>query len=60
MRVINWNKPYLWSVLWVRNLLLSLLGAEMASAIKQEVGILAEDFRHTGDGDLIVVHQYPL
>lgn len=57
MSLINWNKPYLWSVICAGNLLLSLLGPEMTGAIKQEIGILAENFRHTGDGDLIVVHQ---
>lgn len=57
MRLINWTKPYLWSVLCAGNLLLSLLGPEMTGAIKQEIGILAEDFRHTGDGDFVVIHQ---
>lgn len=57
MRLINWTKSYLRSVLCVWNLLLPLLSPEMAGAIKQEIGILAEDFRHTGDGDFIVVHK---
>lgn len=31
-----------------------------ANAVKQEVGILTQDVRDTGDGDFVVVHQHPL
>lgn len=38
----------------------SLLQTNGANAVKQEISILTQDVRDTGDGDFVVVHQHPL
>lgn len=48
------------SCLCIGDLVLCFLGPDTTGAVEKKISILAEDICHTNDGDLIVIHQYPL